>query len=84
MSPRRKGQGCREAVTPEDRFDRIERILEGLVQVVQDTHNNHPAQEQPAMPMPGAEAMNRTTIKQFQQLSPPTFLGTLDPMAAEA
>ncbi|GFY90820.1 hypothetical protein Acr_07g0010170 [Actinidia rufa] len=36
------------------------------------------------MPMPGAGAMPRTTIKQFQQLRPPTFYGTPDPMAAES
>ncbi|GFS41336.1 hypothetical protein Acr_00g0073760 [Actinidia rufa] len=64
---------------PEDRVDRIERILEGLVQVVHDVHNNNnhdEAPQQPAMPMPGAGAMPRTTIKQFQQLRPPTFYGT--------
>ncbi|GFY96672.1 hypothetical protein Acr_11g0009780 [Actinidia rufa] len=32
----------------------------------------------------GAGAMPRTTIKQFQQLRPPTFYGTPDPMAAES
>ncbi|GFS41402.1 hypothetical protein Acr_00g0074060 [Actinidia rufa] len=48
-------------------------------------NNNHDdVPQQPAMPMPGARAMPRTTIKQFQQLRPPTFYGTLDPMAAES
>ncbi|GFS42858.1 hypothetical protein Acr_00g0082100 [Actinidia rufa] len=75
MPPRREGRGRREAVTPEDRFDHIERILEGLVQVVQDTHNNNCDETPPAMQMPGIEVMNRTTIKQFQQLNPPTFHG---------
>ncbi|GFS40834.1 hypothetical protein Acr_00g0070780 [Actinidia rufa] len=42
------------------------------------------APQQPTMPMPGAGAMPRTTIKQFQQLTPPTFYGTPDPMAAES
>ncbi|GFZ05260.1 hypothetical protein Acr_17g0008320 [Actinidia rufa] len=32
----------------------------------------------------GAGAMPRTTIKQFQQLRPPTFYGTPDPMAVES
>ncbi|GFS43665.1 hypothetical protein Acr_00g0086300 [Actinidia rufa] len=73
--------------SPKDRVDRIERILEGLVQVVHDVHNNNnhdEAPQQPAMPMPGAGAMPHTTIKQFQQLRPPTFYGTPDPMAAES
>ncbi|GFS36588.1 hypothetical protein Acr_00g0046820 [Actinidia rufa] len=84
--PPRRGRGRRGAAEPEDRVDRIERILEGLVQVVHDVHNNNnhdDAPQQPAMPMPGAGAMPRTTIKQFQQLRPPTFYGTPDPMAAE-
>ena len=34
--------------------------------------------------MPEVSAMPRTTIKQFPQLKPPTFHGTLDPMAAES
>ncbi|GFS42569.1 hypothetical protein Acr_00g0080620 [Actinidia rufa] len=62
-------------------------ILEGLVQVVHDVHNNNnhdEAPQQPAMPMAGAGAMPRTTIKQFQQLRPPTFYGMPDPMAAES
>ncbi|GFZ10846.1 hypothetical protein Acr_22g0002440 [Actinidia rufa] len=84
--PPRRGRGRRGAAEPEDRVDRIERILEGLVQVVHDVHNNNnhdEAPQQPAMPMPRAGAMPRTTIKQFQQLRPPTFYGTPDPMAAE-
>ncbi|GFY95688.1 hypothetical protein Acr_10g0010730 [Actinidia rufa] len=85
--PPRRGRGRRGAAEPEDRVDRIERILEGLVQVVYDVHNNNnhdEAPQQPAMPMPGAGAIPRTTIKQFQQLRPPTFYGTPDPMAAES
>ncbi|GFS35910.1 hypothetical protein Acr_00g0042620 [Actinidia rufa] len=85
--PPRRGRGRRGAAEPEDRVDRIERILEGLVQVVHDVHNNNnhdDAPQQPAMPMPGAGAMPRTTIKQFQQLRPPTFYGTPDPMAAKS
>ncbi|GFY85462.1 hypothetical protein Acr_04g0002000 [Actinidia rufa] len=85
--PPRRGRGRRGAAEPEDRVDRIERILEGLVQVVHDVHNNNnhdDAPQQPAMPMPGAGVMPRTTIKQFQQLRPPTFYGTPDPMAAES
>ncbi|GFS37976.1 hypothetical protein Acr_00g0054980 [Actinidia rufa] len=85
--PPRRGRGRRGATEPEDRVDRIERILEGLVQVVHEVHNNNnhdDAPQQPAMPMPGAGAMPRTTIKQFQQLRPPTFYGTPDPMAAES
>ncbi|GFS40855.1 hypothetical protein Acr_00g0070890 [Actinidia rufa] len=84
MPPRREGRGRREAVTPDDRFDHIKRILEGLVQVVQDTHNNNCDEAPLAMLMPKIEVMNRTTIKQFQQLNPPTFLGTPNPMAAES
>ncbi|GFZ15671.1 hypothetical protein Acr_25g0000800 [Actinidia rufa] len=85
--PLRKGRGRRGATEPKDRVDRIERILEGLVQVVHDVHNNNnhdEAPQQPAMPIPGAGAMPRTTIKQFQQLRPPTFYGTPDPMVAES
>ncbi|GFS36766.1 hypothetical protein Acr_00g0047920 [Actinidia rufa] len=85
--PPRRGRGRRGAAEPEDRVDRIERILEGLVQVVHDVHNNNnhdDAPQQPAIPVPGAGAMPRTMIKQFQQLKPPTFYGTPDPMAAES
>ncbi|GFZ03464.1 hypothetical protein Acr_16g0000880 [Actinidia rufa] len=85
--PPRRGRGRRGAAEPENRVDRIERILEGLVQVVHEVHNNNnhdDAPQQPAMPMPGAGAMPRTTIKQFQQLKPLTFYGTPDPMAAES
>ncbi|GFY96820.1 hypothetical protein Acr_11g0011260 [Actinidia rufa] len=85
--PPRRGRGRRGAVKPEDLVDRIERILEGLVQVVHDVHNNNnhdDAPQQPAMPMPGVGAMPRTTIKQFQQLRPPTFYGTPDSMASES
>ncbi|GFZ14472.1 hypothetical protein Acr_24g0006620 [Actinidia rufa] len=39
--PPRKGRGRRRAAEPEDRVDRIGRILEGLVQVVHDVHNNN-------------------------------------------
>ena len=67
MSHRREGQGRRGAVEPEGRINHIKRTLEGLVQVVQDAHNNNHdnAPQQPAMPVPGAEVMHRTTIKQF-------------------
>ncbi|GFZ15888.1 hypothetical protein Acr_25g0002970 [Actinidia rufa] len=85
--PPRKGRGRRGATEPEDRVDRIERILEGLVQVLHDVHNNNNHDEAPqqlAMLMPGARAMPYTTIKQFQQLRPPTFYGTPDPMAVES
>ncbi|GFY89064.1 hypothetical protein Acr_06g0010040 [Actinidia rufa] len=87
VMPPRRGRGRRGAVEPEDRVDCIERILEGLVQVVHDVHNNNnhdDAPQQPTMPMPEARAMPRTTIKQFQQLKPLTFYGTSDPMAAES
>ncbi|GFS42479.1 hypothetical protein Acr_00g0080050 [Actinidia rufa] len=43
----------------------IERILEGLVQVVHDVHNNNnhdEAPQQPAMPMPGAGAMPQSWL----------------------
>ncbi|GFS36591.1 hypothetical protein Acr_00g0046840 [Actinidia rufa] len=85
--PLRRGRGRRGAAEPKDRVDRIDRILEGLVQVVHEVHNNNnhdDAPQQPAMPMLGAGAMPRTTIKQFQQLKPQTFYGTPDPMAAES
>ncbi|GFS41542.1 hypothetical protein Acr_00g0075000 [Actinidia rufa] len=85
--PPRRSRGRRGVAEPEDRVDRIERILEGLVQVVHDVHNsnNHDdAPQQLAVPMPRAGAMPRTTIKQFQQLRPPTFYGTPDPIAAES
>ena len=77
----------KEAAEPKYQVDRIDRILEGLVQVIHDVHNNNnhdDAPQQPAMPIPGAGAMPRTTIKQFQQLRPLTFSGTTDPMAAES
>ena len=41
MPPRREGRGHRGVVEPEGIIDHIERILEGLVQVVQDAHNNN-------------------------------------------
>ncbi|GFS36331.1 hypothetical protein Acr_00g0045410 [Actinidia rufa] len=85
--PPRRSRGCRGAAEPEDRVDRIERILEVIFQVVHDVHNNNnhdDAPQQPAVPMPGARAMPHTTIKQFQQLRPPTFYGTPDPMAVES
>ena len=67
MPPRWGGRGRRGVVEPEGRIDRIERILEGLVQVVQDNHNNNNAEalEEPAVQMPRAEEMTHTTIKQF-------------------
>ena len=34
--------------------------------------------------MPRVEVVNRTTIKQFQQLKPLTFQGTLDHMTVES
>ena len=84
--PPRRGRGRRGIAEPEDRVDRIERILEGLVQVVHEVHNNNNAHDEaPQRPvMPEAGAMPRATIKQFQQLRPPTFYGTPDPMAAES
>ncbi|GFZ16748.1 hypothetical protein Acr_26g0000180 [Actinidia rufa] len=57
--PPRRGRGRRGAAEPEDRVDHIERILEGLVQVVHDVHNNNnhdEAPQQSAMPMPGARS----------------------------
>ena len=50
---------------PEGWIDCIERVLEVLVQVVQDAHNNNHdnAPQQPAMQMPGVEMMNHTTIQ---------------------
>ena len=85
MPPRRGGR--RGATEPEDRVDRIERILEGLVQVVHNVHNNNThdgAPQQPAMPMPEVGAMPRTTIKQFQELKPPTLYGTPNSMVAKS
>ncbi|GFS38885.1 hypothetical protein Acr_00g0059970 [Actinidia rufa] len=78
--------GRRGAAELKGQIDRIERILEGLVQVVQDAHNNNHdnAPQQRAMLMPRVEMMNHTTIKQFQQLKPPTFYGTPDPIAAKS
>ena len=84
MPPRIRGR--KRTVDLEGRIDRIERILEGLVQVVKDDHNNNNvgAPEESAVQAPRAEVVARTTIKKFQQLKPPTFLGTLDSMAAES
>ena len=64
--PPRKG-GRRGAAEPEVRIDRIERYLKGLVQVVQDAHNNNHdiAPQQPVIQMLGVKMMNRTTIQQF-------------------
>ncbi|GFY95445.1 hypothetical protein Acr_10g0008300 [Actinidia rufa] len=87
VMPPRRSRGRRGAAEPEDQVDRIERILEGFIQVVHDVHNNNnhdDAPQQPAVPMPGAGAMPRTTIKQFQQLRPPTFYGTFNPTPAES
>ncbi|GFS41451.1 hypothetical protein Acr_00g0074430 [Actinidia rufa] len=85
--PPRRGRGRRGAVEPEDRVNRIKRILKGLIQVVHDVHNNNnnnDAPQQPPMPMPGVGAMPCIMIKQFQQLKPPTFYGTPDPMVVES
>ena len=63
MPPKRVGH--KGIVEPEGRIDRIERILEGLVQAVQDNHNNNNAEtpEEPAVQLPIAEVVARTTIK---------------------
>ncbi|GFZ15673.1 hypothetical protein Acr_25g0000820 [Actinidia rufa] len=85
--PPRRGQGRRGAVEHEDRVNRKERILEGLIQVVHDIDNNNnhdDAPQQPTMPMPKAEVMPCTTIKKFQQLKPLTFYRTPYPMVAES
>ena len=83
MPPRRGGH--RGAVEPKSRIDCIERILEELVQVVQDIQSNTAnAPEQQAILVPRAEVVNRTTIKHFQHLKPSTFQGTPNPMAAES
>ena len=75
MPPRRGS--CRGAIEPEGLINHIEKIPEELVQVVPDTQSNAAnAPEQPAIPVPKAEVVNCTTIKQFQQLKPPTFQGT--------
>ena len=68
MPPRREGRGRLGAVDPKGQIAHIERILEGLVQVVQDAHNNNHdnAPQQPAIPVPGSGVMHCTTIKQFQ------------------
>ncbi|GFS42921.1 hypothetical protein Acr_00g0082580 [Actinidia rufa] len=58
--PPRRGRGRRGAAEPENRVNRIERILDGLVQVVHDVHNNNNhdhALQQPAIPVPGAGVM---------------------------
>ncbi|GFS46068.1 hypothetical protein Acr_00g0099970 [Actinidia rufa] len=63
--PPRRGRGRRGAAEPEDRVDRIERILEGLVQIVHDVHNNNnhdDAPQQPAIPVPEAEAMPQSWL----------------------
>ena len=59
--------------------------------MVQDTQSNTTnAPEPPVVPgqpvvlVPRVEVVNRTTIKQFQQLKPLTFQGTPDPMAVES
>ena len=57
MLPRREGRDRRGAVKLEGRIDRIERILDAH----KNNHDNAP--QQPAMPMPKAEVMHRTTIK---------------------
>ena len=87
VMPPRKDRGRRGAAELEDRVNCIERILERFVQVVHSVHNNNnhdDAPQQQAMPMPEAGGMPRTTIKQFQQLKPPIFYGTPDPMAVES
>ena len=88
MLPRKGGGrrgGSRGAAEPGAQIDRIERILAGFVQVVQDAHSNTAnTTEQLAAQAPRAEAVVHTTIRQFQQLKPSIFQGTPDPMAAES
>ena len=86
-----EGRGHRGTIELEGRIDRIKRILEELVQVVQDTHNNTTNAPEPpvvlvqrAVPVPRAEVVGRTTIKKFQQLKPLTFQGTPNPMAKKS
>ena len=73
MPPRRVSR--RRAIEPECQINRIEKILEGLIQVVQDNHNNNnvEAPEESAVQVPRAEVVARTTIKQCQQLKPQLF-----------
>ena len=54
----------RGVVEPEGWIDRIERILEEFVQVVQDNHNNNNAEalEESAVQMPRAKVVTHTTI----------------------
>ncbi|GFS34439.1 hypothetical protein Acr_00g0034080 [Actinidia rufa] len=68
--PPRRSRGRRWAAEPEDRVDHIERILEGLVQVVHDVHNNNnhdDAPQQLAMPVPGAGAMPQRSLNEMSQ-----------------
>ena len=55
--PPRKG-GRRGTVEPEGRIDLMERILKGLIQAVQDNHNNNNAEalEEPVVKVPRAES----------------------------
>ncbi|GFY90856.1 hypothetical protein Acr_07g0010520 [Actinidia rufa] len=65
MLPRRS-RGRKGATEPEDQVNRIERILEGLVQVVHNFHNNNnhdDAPKQPAVSMPRAGAMPRHQVR---------------------
>ncbi|GFS31521.1 hypothetical protein Acr_00g0017820 [Actinidia rufa] len=67
VMPSRRGRGRRGAAELEYRVDRVERILEGLVKVVHEVHNNNnhdDAPQQSAMPMPGARAMPLMTFPQ--------------------
>ena len=75
MTPRREsrrggvelgGRGRKGVAEPEGQIDRIERILEELVQVVQDTQSNTTnAPEQLTIPVPRAEVVNPTTLNSF-------------------
>ena len=65
MLPRRRSR--RVTVELEGRIDHMERILEEVVQVVQDTHNNTGNAPEPLIvPLARAELVGHTTIKQFQ------------------
>ena len=83
MPPRSKDR--RGARGLEDRMDRMERIMEGLIQVVQITHNiTADASEPRVAHIPGAGEVTQPAIEQEQLLGSPTFLNTLDKTTNES
>ncbi|KAF7147139.1 hypothetical protein RHSIM_Rhsim03G0184300 [Rhododendron simsii] len=65
---------------PVDRMERMERLLEGLLGVMnQQVHNQPPPPPEVVIAQPVAEM----SIKDFQKMKPPIFEGGIDPLKAD-